>query len=220
MKWALGAAIFLATGLAFADLPEQPSYVTADSVAVRFFSPDTGGAAHPRFITQRQLSFEARLLALEEDPQGTLQTRHVRAAIESHVADEMVASLPTEHAPDGAAVVKAVELLRAGVEQRVGGHPAIERALKADGLDASELTSLLQRQARAALYLDRALTPVLSYTEDQLRDTYRTTSHPYRARRFDDCKDDLARWLVVERFRAAEQAYLQTARSRVTLFYF
>jgi polysaccharide pyruvyl transferase WcaK-like protein len=194
-------------------------YATSDAVAVRFFAPDTGGVAHPRFITHRQLSFEAKLLALEEDPAGVLQTRHVRAAIESHVADEMLASLPVERAPSAGTLVATVDAMRAGVEQRAGGHAVVEHALAADGIDATEFAALLQRQARAALYLDRALTPILTYTEDQLRETYRTTSHPFRARRFEECRDDLARWLLIERFRSAEQTYLQTARSRVTITY-
>ncbi len=207
------------TSAAFADVPSGDVYATTDAVAVRFYSPDTGGAAHPRFITQRQISFEARLLALEEDPAGVLQTRHVRAAVESHVADAMLAALPIEHAPTAAVVASTVDVMRGSVEQRAGGHAGVERALAADGMDAAEFTALLQQQAHAALYLDRALGPILATTEDQLRETYRTTSHPYRARRFEDCREDLARWLVIERFRAAEQAYLQTARSRVTVIY-
>lgn len=207
---------------ASADIPTSSVpqlFATTDAVAVRFFAPDTGGPAHPRFITHRELSFEATLLALEEDAAGTLQTRHVRAAIESHVADEMLAALPLEHALEASTLAHTVEMFRASVEQRAGGHIAVEHALKADGIDASELTALLQRQARAALYLDRTVTPILAFTEDQLRDTYRTTSHPFRARRFEDCREDLARWLLIERFHSAEQAYLQTARSRVTVVY-
>jgi hypothetical protein len=198
-------------------------YVTADAVAVRFSAPDMGGPAQPRFITRRQLSFEARLYALEEDPQGVLQTRHLRAAIEAHIADEMLAALAKsalgDRAPDAASVSKTVEQLRASLEQRIGGRAALEHACKLDGIDAHEFDALLEKQARAALYIDRAISPILAITEDQLRDTYRTTSHPFRARHFDDCREDLGRWLVLERFRSAEQAYLQTARSRVVIIY-
>jgi hypothetical protein len=131
----------------------------------------------------------------------------------------MLASLPVERAPSAGTLVATVDAIRAGVEQRAGGHAVVEHALAADGIDATEFAVLIQRQARAALYLDRALPPVLTYTEDQLRETYRTTSHPFRGRRFEECRDDLARWLLIERFRSAEQAYLQTARSRVTITY-
>ncbi len=214
---AIAALVFAGPLLALAD--GTPPHVTVDAVAVRFFAPDTGGPAHPRFITQRELSFEARLLALEDDPQGVVQARHVRAAVDSHLADEMVSSLPNEHAPDAATLLTTIEVFRTAIEQRVGSRAAIDHALKTDGITEAELRTILQRQALAALYFDHALTPILAYTDDQLHETYTTTSHPFRARRFDDCKNDLARWLLVERFRSAEQGYLQTARSRVTLSY-
>jgi hypothetical protein len=196
-----------------------PLYATVDSVAVRYFTPDTGGAAHPLFITQRQLSFEARLFALEEDPQGMVQARHARSAIDAHIVEEMVDALPNEQSLNATLLAQAIALLREGLEERVGGRDAIERAMKQDGIDAHEVEAMLTRQGRAALYLDKIAGPILSATEDDLRETYRTTSHPYRARRFEECREDLARWLVDERFRAAEQAYLQSARARMTIIY-
>ncbi len=217
------AALFLSASSAspaFGQGDAQPVYVTADAVAVRFHAPDMGGPAHPHFITARQLSFEARLYALEEDPSGVVQLRHVRSAIESHIAEEMLESLPLEHAPDAAAIAKTVETFRASIEQRVGGHAAIERAEKLEGIEPLELEAIFQRQARAALYIDRALSPILVTTEDQLSETYRTTSHPFRGRHLDDVRDELGRWIVVERFRSAEQSYLQAARARVTVVYF
>jgi len=196
----------------------QPPFATVDSIAVRYFAPETGGAARPRFISSRQVDFEARLLALEEDTQAAIQPRHVRAAIESHVADDVLASLPLDPEPDSATVQRISELVRAALEQRASGKAVFELAAKQDGISPSEVDALVRRQARAAIYLDRT-TPLLAYTEDQLREAYRTTSHPFRQHRFDDCRDDLARWLVIERFRDAEQAYLQTARSRLTVVY-
>jgi hypothetical protein len=120
---------------------------------------------------------------------------------------------------DSKAVAETVTTLRLALEQRVG-KPAIERAEKLEGVEPSELDAILERQARAALYVERAVTPILAPNEDQLRETYRTTSHPFRGRPFEDIREDLARWVVVERFRSAEQAYLQSARARVTVVYF
>ncbi|HEY2365793.1 MAG TPA: hypothetical protein VGH87_05370, partial [Polyangiaceae bacterium] len=117
------------------------------------------------------------------------------------------------------AVAETVMTLRLALEQRVG-KPAIERAEKLEGMEPAELDAILERQARAALYVDRAVTPILVTNEDQLRETYRTTSHPFRGRPFEEVREDLARWIVVERFRSAEQAYLQSARARVTVVYF
>ncbi len=193
--------------------------MTIDAVAVRFSTPDTGGGAAPKFITERLLSFEARLYALEEDPQGTLQQRHIRAAVDAHIAEEILGALASsvanERAADAATITKTADLLRAAIVERAGGRAAIERAERLDGIDPRETTAIFERKARAAIYIDRAITPILVSTEDQLRETYRTTSHPYRNRHFEDCRDELARWVVIERFRSAEQSYLQTARSRV-----
>lgn len=213
------AALFAAAPALAQGNEQTPSFVTADSVAVRFFAPDMGGAARPRFVTERQLSFEARLLALEEDPSGVVQPRHVRAALDAHIADEMLGALPLESPPDAKAISQTVETLRAALEQRVGGTAAIERAEKLEGIGPREVDAMFARQARAALYVDRALTPILASTEDQLRETYRTTSHPFRQRRFEDARDDLAKWIALERFRSAEQSYLQTARGRITVVY-
>ncbi|HEX7600432.1 MAG TPA: hypothetical protein VF316_02460, partial [Polyangiaceae bacterium] len=84
---------------------------------------------------------------------------------------------------------------------------------------STEVDAMLRRRARAAIYIDRAVGNILGPTEEQLHDVYRTTAHPFRAKRFDDCHDDLARWLVAERFRAAETAFLEGARTRVTIVY-
>jgi hypothetical protein len=212
---AVVAIAFFFAAPALADAP-----VTIDSIAVRFIAPDMGGATKPRFITARQLSFESRLYALEEDPSGVVQPRHAHAAVEAHMAEEMLRALPLERAPDAKAVAETVATFRSALEQRVTGKPAIERAEKLEGIEPTELDAILERQARAALYVDRAVTPILATNEDQLRETYRTTSHPFRGRAFEDCRDDLARWIVVERFRSAEQAFLQSARSRITVVYF
>ncbi len=218
MKRVVALAIMLAASSALAQQPE--AHVTVDAIAVRFHTPDTGGVSAPRFITQRQLAFEARLFALEDDASGTVQDRHVRAALDAHIAEDMLDALPLEHAPDAQTAGRAAEVVKKSLEQRAGGAAAIERAMKLDGIEPRELDAIVLRQARALLYVDSALGSILSPTDDQLRETYRTTSHPFRGRRFEDCKDDLTRWYVIERYRALLQGYLQTARSRVTIVYF
>ena len=198
----------------------DPGGLVADSVAVRFHAPDIGGAARPHFATARQISFEARLLALEEDPVGIVQPRHVRAAVDAHIAETILSELPLEPPVDAATLSRTVEKLRAGTEQRVGGREAIEHAELFEGIAPREYDEMIVREARAAIWLDRSLAPFLSIDEDELREKYRTTSNPFRGRRFEDVRDDLAHWLVLETFRAAEQSYLQTARSRITVVYF
>ena len=194
-------------------------WVQVDAVAVRFMAPDLGGATHPHFVTNRQAAFEARLLALEEEPTGTVQPRHARAAVEAHVIEDILANLPLEPPPDAATIARAVDLFRAGIEQRVGGRALLERAEKAEGIAPRELDAILERKARAAVYLDRSYTTLFNVDEDRLQETYRATSHPFRGRPYAEIHDALERWVVIEAFRGAEQAYLQSARSRITIVY-
>jgi hypothetical protein len=199
---------------------DRPRGVLIDTVAVRFNAPDIGGAARPRFITRGQAAFEARLLALEEDPAGVVQPRHMRAAVDAHIAEEILAELPLDPPADARVLARTEEIFRAGIEQRIGGEAALDRAEKIDGFAAADFEAIVRREARAAIYLDRSLAPFLSIDEDQLREKYRTTSNPFRARRFEDVQTDLARWVAIETFRAAEQAYLESARSRIEVVYF
>jgi hypothetical protein len=78
-----------------------------------------------------------------------------------------------------------------------------------------EVAALMHRAALAAWYLDRDVSPVLHPGEEQLRQVYRTSAHPYRGRPFEQVRDALARWFVVERLRVAQASFLQSARSRV-----
>ena len=77
------------------------------------------------------------------------------------------------------------------------------------------MDALLHRAALAAWYLDRAVTPLLHPSDEQLRDVFRTSAHPYRGQTFEAVREALSRWFVVERVRVAEAAFLQAARSRV-----
>ncbi len=65
-------------------------------MVARFSAPETGGAAHPRFVEERALAFEARLEVMAEKAEGTgeaYQERHVRDALERLVGEELLASL-------------------------------------------------------------------------------------------------------------------------------
>jgi hypothetical protein len=90
--------------------------VLLDRVAVRFVSRETGGADSPRFIFERQLAFEARIEALSEgdvrEGEPPFRARHVRAALERHVAETVLESLATDSAPKDAEVSARVEQAR------------------------------------------------------------------------------------------------------------
>ena len=76
---------------------------------------------------------------------------------------------------------------------------------------------ILHRQALAAWYLDRAVAPLLAPTDEQLREVYRTSQHPFRGQPFEQIRAALSRWFVIERVRVAETAFYQGARTRVTV---
>jgi hypothetical protein len=209
----LGLLFGLVTGTPAAAEP-----VAIDRTVVRFTSPETGGVLRPRFITERELTFEARLLACAEE--GRLveaQERHLRAAVEQHVAVEMLVRLPLEPEPDANALLRVANTLRSAVADRVGGDEVLEHAAKAEGLELREVDASFVREARAALYVERAIVPVLYPSDDVLRDVYRTTAHPYRQKRYEDARELLERWFAFERLRATEALFLQSARSRVKI---
>ena len=179
-----------------------------DAVAYRFAAPELGGWAKPRFITQRMLAFEARLEALAEQLplDAGYAARHVRAALDRHVAEEVLASLPT-----------TPPLAAADVERLASSFaPTLpQEAADREGIALSEVHALAVRQARAALYVDRALSPILHATEEQLREVYRSSSHPYRGRPFEEVRGPLELWFIGERLRVAESTFYQSARTRI-----
>jgi hypothetical protein len=222
----VGFAVLVAQAPASADT--APARTVLDRAVVRFYAPETGGTAHPRFVDQRTLAFEARLESMAERPEGIgegYQDRHVRAALEHHVGEEMLASLahklmagsPPNRRPSDADLARVGQELGAALFERLGGKAQVEAAAAAEQLDPSELDTISRRQALAAWYLDRAVSPILQPSEEQLREVFRTSTHPYRGRPFDEVRTDLARWFVMERVRAAETAFYQGARTRVVV---
>ncbi len=219
-------AALLAAGAATAET--APVHAVLDRAVARFYAPETGGTAHPRFVDQRTLAFEARLESMAERPEGIgdgYQERHVRAALEHHVGEEMLASLahkliggaPANRRPSEEDLARVGQDLGDALFERLGGMAQVEAAAAAEQLDRPELDAILRRQALAAWYLDRAVSPILQPTDEQLREVFRTSTHPYRGRPFDEVRTELSRWFVMERVRAAETAFYQGARTRVVV---
>jgi len=201
---------------------ETAAHATIDRVAVRYYAPETGGSARPRFVSERMLAFEARLDALaERAPEGAqLEDRFVRAALDRHIAEDMLAALAVQSRTvpaDVAALAALADDERTGLVERVGDEKMLRAAMAAEGVDDSELDALLRRRVRAAWYIDRALTPLLRPTDEQLREVFRTSAHPFKNQTFDVARPALARWFVEERLRAAETTFLQVARARVRI---
>lgn len=226
--WALALVVLLSArgGAAqqSATLPHPAVGVLVDRVAVRFFAPETGGAEIPRFVLQRVLAFEARLESMAAGPglgEG-YQERDVHAALEHDMAEQILASLADKLVADSPADKRPALDEIPGVErdlsvallERLGGRQRVDEAAAAEQLDTPEVDVLLHRAALAAWYLDRA-SPLLHPGDDQLHDVYRTWAHPYRGRPFEQVREALAGWFVVERLRVAEAAFLQSARARL-----
>jgi hypothetical protein len=205
-----------------------PAGALIDRAVVRFYAPETGGALPPRFVGERTLAFEARLMAMAERSDGLgegYQERHVREALEHHVAEAMLASLARKlvagevpyKRPTDAELTGVRQDLGAASVERLGGRERVYAAASAEHLDASEVDVILERQAMAAWYLDRAVLPILRPTDEQLREVLRTSANPFSGQSFDQVRVMLQRWYVIERLRAAESAFLQAARSRVVV---
>jgi hypothetical protein len=221
---AVAIATTLAAAVAGSSRADVPAQAGIDRTVVRFFAPETGGAEHPRFVLGRTLAFEARIEAMAASPgvEGYAE-RDVRAALDHDVAEQLLAGLaekviresPAEKRPLFDEVPRVEQDLAAALVERLGGRARVDDAARAEQIDGAEVGALVHRAALAAWYLDRAVTPILRPAEEQLRQVYRTSAHPYRGRPFEQVRDALARWFVVERLRVAEAAFLQSARSRV-----
>jgi hypothetical protein len=221
------AAAWLTTLLVASSAAADAPHVVVDRAAVRFVSPETGGAANPRFVLARTLAFEARVEAMAEAPGigDGYQERDVRAALEHDVAEQILASLaekliadsPADKRPALDEVPRVERQVGPALIERLGGWSRVDGAAQAEQMDRGEVDVLLHRAALAAWYLDRAITPILHPSDEQLRDVFRTSAHPYRGQTFEAARDALSSWFVVERVRVAEAAFLQSARSRVKI---
>lgn len=193
--------------------------VLLDRVVVRWYAPETGGVNRPQFLFERQLAFEARLEALA-DPDaetGPYRDRHVRAALDRHIAESLLASLPITPAPTPEEIAARAEAARTALEQRVRGRPRLIAAAAAEGVASDELDAFLRRQARASLYLDRMVAPMLEPGEFELRAALRSGATPFKDQAFEAVEPALRRWYVGQRLAQALDAYYQNARSRVSI---
>jgi hypothetical protein len=218
------AAALLAAAPALAQeaaAPERTPRAPAllDRVVVRWYAPETGGVNRPQFIFERELAFEARLESLgdpDAEP-GVYRDRHVRAALDRHIAETLLASLPIAPAPAPAEVAARAEAARSALEQRVRGRPRLIDAAAREGIGSDELDALLRRQARASLYLDRMVAPMLEPSEFELRVALRSGATPFKDQAYDAVAPALRRWYVSQRLAQALDAYYQNARSRVSI---
>lgn len=212
--WAAAAIVCVAPHAARGD-----ASAVLDRVLVRWHAPETGGPARPQFIFERELAFEARVESIADpDPEpGPYHDRHVRAALERHIAETLLASLPILPKPDRKVVDARADVAREILEQRLRGKHRLTEAARAEGIGDAELALIFQRQARASLYLDRMIAPMLEPGELELRDLWRTGATPFKDQPFEQVVKPLTRWYVGQRLTQALDAYFQNARARVVI---
>ncbi len=196
----------------------RPSAVMLDRVAARFVAPETGGATRPKFITERELAFFTRIEALSE--QATLEAgeypeRLVRVALDRLVARKVLSTLFVQRGAELPAMSRHMAEARSELETRVGGAVVLSELMREEAMDDEALQSFLGEQIRAVQWVDRFMSPLLVVSDDALREAFRGTSHPFRGARLEDVRSPMARWLTVERFRAAELEFMQSARTRI-----
>lgn len=202
--------------------PEDPRPRTAkllDRVVVRWHAPELGGPAKMQFVFERELAFEARLEALleGEDPSVGYSERHIRGALDRHIAETLLASLPVVPPPTPKEVATRAEGARSILEQRVGGRVHVLKAASKEGIASHELDAMLRRQARASIYLDRMVTPMLEPTRLELREIHQAGGTPYTKRPFEEVRDLVKRFVVAQRLGQAIDDYYQNARTRITV---
>lgn len=205
------------TAGAQADTRAPAKGVEIERTAVRYSAPETGGTQKPRYISQRVLSFLARLEAMSERSPNVYEQRYLRAASERFVAEDMLNELLIRSGKEPDDFPKLVELARADVCSRLGSCAALDEARAKEGIEEAELNAILRRRVRAATYIDRTVLQIFRPAEDELYDTFRNAQHPYRGQTFDVCRADLSRWLTFEKLRVAELEFLQSARARVRI---
>jgi hypothetical protein len=196
--------------------------VRLDRAVVRFVAPETGGARSPRFIYERALAFEARIEALADPDRAPGETRpyrerHVRSALERDVAETLLSSLKIEPEPTAPELTRQTDAANRLLLARVGGAERLAQAARAEGIDDRDVLRLLRRQARASLYLDRMVTPMLAPSEADLANIHRTARTPFRDLPFEQAEPALRRWYVSQRLTAAVASFFQNARARIQI---
>jgi len=194
--------------------------LAVDRVAVRFTAPETGGVERPQFIFERELAFEARLEALTDagfqpSAQEPFVDRHVRAALERHMAEVLLSHLEITPEPTPRDVAARGRAARLTLAQQVGGDAQLEAAARAEGIAPSEVSRLLARRARASLYLDRMVATMLTPSDTELRIVHRTTRTPFTGADYEAIAPMLQRWYVAQRLNVAVRAFYEGARSRI-----
>lgn len=197
---------------------EAPRKVAlVDRVVAKWRTTGEGQPTHAIFA--RELAFEARLeaMALDDAPEAPLTDRHIRAALARHVTESLLEALPLDPPATPADIAERAEQARRALEVRVGGGERLEVARKLERIAPDELDAMMRRTARASLYLDRMIAPLVEPSDLELRELHAAGKSPYSAQRFADVVDKLRRWVIAQRVSAALDDFWQRSRSRIVI---
>jgi hypothetical protein len=214
----LFAACAFSVATAHAEEPTARPLIV-DRVIARWRTVDQDGASVGHLVFARELAFEARLeaMALGETPDVKLTDRHIRAALTRHVTESLLEELPLDPPATPSEIGERAEKARAALEARVGSASRLDAARLRERLDIDEVDAILRRTARASLYLDRMVAPVLVPSDLELRELHAAGKTPYSDRRFVDVVDKLRRLTLSQRMAAALEDFWQRARSRIVI---
>ncbi len=220
--WLVAAAVIavVASGTAArAQQRDEAKPVLVDRVVARWrmVESDSRGTGH--LIFAREIAFEARLegMALGDGPRDKIADRHIRAALARHVTESLLEELPLEPAATPAQVAERAAKARQALEARVGGAERLEAAREQERISTDELDAMLRRTARASLYLDRMIAPLLEPTDIELRELHAAGKTPFTSERFVDVVEKLRRWVLAQRMAQALDDFWQRARSRIVI---
>jgi len=214
----LMVACALSTSAAEAD-ESAARPVIVDRVIARWRTVDQDSASVGHLVFARELAFEARVeaMALGDAPDVTLTDRHIRSALTRHVTESLLEELPLDPPATPSEIGERAEKARAALEARVGGPSRLDAARLRERLDVDEVDAILRRTARASLYLDRMVAPLLTPSDHELRELHAAGKTPYSDRRFVDVVDKLRRLTLSQRMAAALDDFWQRARSRIVI---
>src|SRR5450432_2908417 len=175
-------------------------------------------AAEPVLVDRAVVRFQALAdpdhAALGDAP---YRDRDVTAALDRHIAETILGALRIEPEPTAAELDHQAQLAHRMLSDRAGGEDALDDARRAEGISEREFGRLLAQKARASLYLDRMVTPMLQPSEAELRSIHKSTNTPFANAPFDTIRPALLRWYVSRRLNGALATFFENARSRIEM---
>src|SRR6187402_1692892 len=94
----------------------RPNVIPIDRAIVRFSAPEGAGRQRPYFIYERELAFEARLVALTDSAfahrREPFRRHHLQAALERRIAETLLAALPIEPPLSDTVIDEQIEMAK------------------------------------------------------------------------------------------------------------